>query len=252
MFAPAIDAPLDPFRHHPELRGLVTPSEQSFFRDFEPVEMEAKLAARGVPAGWCHSEADREACRKHTLASWPKGDMWVFAYGSLMWDPAIAFTDVRRARIEGYARRFCLLDTLGVRGTAEVPGLMAGLDVGVECHGLVFCIAEADREAETDRLWRRERIAPGYHATMVAAETDFGTVQALAFVADRSAASIVPDLPREDQIRYIATGKGIIGTSLAYIETLARQFDAIGIADPDLASLLDAARRYHAEQAQQA
>ena len=241
--------PLDPYRHHPELRGRITPPETSYFRDFDPADMERDLAARGVAPGWRLSDDAREACRRRVMADWPPGDLWVFAYGSLMWDPGLAFTEVRRARIEGHARRFCLLDTIGARGTAEAPGLMAALDRGGCCQGLVFRIAEADREAETERLWRRERIAPGYHAERVAAETDHGLVPALAFVADRRAASIDCDLPREVQIRYIATGRGFRGSSRAYLESLAAQFDALGIRDAELASLLAAVRAYRAEGA---
>ena len=77
----------------------------------------------------------REASRRVTLAS-HTGDLWVFAYGSLMWDPAMDFTEVRRAWLPGHARRFILCDIYGARGTPEAPGLMAALDWGEPVCGV--------------------------------------------------------------------------------------------------------------------
>lgn len=57
----------------------------------------------------------------------------MFAHGSLMWDPAIDFAEVRRAWLPGHARRFILCDIHGARGTRDAPGLMAALDRGDGC-----------------------------------------------------------------------------------------------------------------------
>ena len=84
-------------------------------------------------------------------------------------------------------------------------------------------------DAETGFIWRRELFAPAYRPVFVGARTALGRVEALAMVADRDAHIIHPDLSRSDQVRFLATGEGILGSSLAYIETLAAQFDALHI-----------------------
>ncbi|MFY0635686.1 MAG: gamma-glutamylcyclotransferase [Vannielia sp.] len=199
------------------------------------------LQSRGLPTGWWYSDAEREADRAATLARRPTQDLWVFAYGSLMWDPAFHFSEVRRAHAPGHARRFILLDTRGGRGTAETPGLMAALDTcpeGPGCDGLAFRIPAAQVEAESAILWQRERVADGYLSRFIDTTHAGGTVPALTFLADHSSATMVPTLSRETQIEYIATGTGILGTSADYLRTIARQFAELRIADPDITALL--------------
>lgn len=139
----------DPFRHHPELRGRIVDPDLSFFRGFEPAAHDARMRALGFPDDWRYSDAEREARRRSLLAGRGRQPLWVFAYGSLMEDPGFHFSDVRHGRIAGYARRFCLKDTFGWRGSAAAPGLMAALDKGFGCEGLVFCIAPEAVETES-------------------------------------------------------------------------------------------------------
>ncbi len=234
----------DPFVWHPELRALISDPLASFFRSFRPEDLDERLQQNGAPADWRRSDVEREDSRARTLSGRYHSDLWIFAYGSLMWDPAIRFDEVRHARIHGLARRFCLKDTLGGRGTAEAPGLMAALDQGPGCDGLVFRVAKDRLEDETKILWRREMLGRSYKPLFAHADTAQGTVEALAFAADRAAGQICPHLSRSEQVRYIATGKGFLGTSLQYIESLASHFNALGIDDEDVTSLLDEARRY--------
>ncbi|WP_172300079.1 gamma-glutamylcyclotransferase [Pseudoruegeria sp. HB172150] len=236
----------DPFRHHPGLRGKITDPHKSFFRTFQPADIDAHMAAQGIGPDWRYTDETREAFRNAALEGRRDQDLWVFAYGSLMWDPALDFEEVRRARVTGYARRFILKDVMGGRGTAEVPGVMAALDTGPGCDGLVFRIAAARLEEETRILWNRERLSPCYHETFVTAETDQGRVTALAFTADYSARMIVPDLPHDLQVQYAATGAGILGTSLEYLENLAEHFEIMRIEDHDLTHFLAEVHAYRA------
>lgn len=237
----------DPFRHHPRLRAVITPREQSNFKDFRVETARARMAENGLPDDWVQSEEDREACRARALAGRMDRDLWVFGYGSLMWDPGIHFTEVRRAFVPGVARRFILVDVNGGRGTRDAPGAMAALDRGDGCHGLVFCIPAEVLEPETYSLWSRERIGGAYSPAFVPAQTAFGEVEALTFLADHSAPQIDPDLSHADQVRLIATGAGILGTSLAYLENLAAHFDAMGIDAPEVARLLADVRAYRGD-----
>lgn len=235
----------DPFRHHPGLRDLIADPESSFFRDFTAEDFCAAIAKRGLPVPETTPDDVREAGRK-ALLSGCEGDLWIFAYGSLMWDPCVTFAEVRRAQAVDHARKFILKDTLGGRGTANAPGLMVALDTspGTICNGLVFRI-EADLvEAETARLWRRERLVPAYNEVWVSAETAQGVVRAATFRADHGSALIDTTLSFEEKVRYTATGSGFLGSSLDYIRGISKHFREMKIDDPEVARLLAAAELY--------
>jgi cation transport protein ChaC len=224
----------------------VTPPLDSFFRDFSVAKLEALARERNLPMGWWHSDAEREAIRAADLKGRRGGDLWVFAYGSLMWDPAIRVSEIRRATAPRHARRFILKDIYGGRGTAEAPGLMAALDDGEGCEGLALRIPRALLEEETAILWRRERIGPAYHAAFIPLDADGERLEAVAFVADHDAELIVPDITRDEQIRCLATGEGFLGTSLDYIRGVERKFRALGIHDAEVVALREAAEAYRA------
>ncbi|WP_424964915.1 gamma-glutamylcyclotransferase [Dinoroseobacter sp. S375] len=229
--------PSDPFAHHPELRGQIADPETSFFRTFD---VEALLQAHPHLTDlrdWVYSDAEREAIRRDALAG-HDGDLWIFGYGSLMWDPALRFVELRRARLEGYARRLILLDDKGGRGTKEAPGLMAALDDGPGCDGLAFRIAAADVEIETEILFRREMIGPGYLPILHPVALADQTVSALVFVADHSEAVILGDICRDRQLRYLATGSGLLGTSRDYLASIVDHFCQFGIEDAHCSALL--------------
>ncbi|WP_193177175.1 gamma-glutamylcyclotransferase [Oricola nitratireducens] len=228
----------DPFAHHPELRGKIVDPLQSSFRTFTTARLAKIIEEQGLPGGWWYSDEEREASRAEALAGNRDRDLWVFAYGSLMWDPAFRFAEVRRAHVPGYARRFILKDILGGRGTRDAPGLMAALDKGPGCEGLLFRIVHDHVEEETEVLWRREKVGPAYIPTFVDAVVSGERVPALAFVADHEAELIDASLTRDEQIHYLATGTGFLGTSLEYLENIASHFAALGIEDEDVSALL--------------
>jgi len=231
----------DPFRHHPELRGEIVDPLESAYRTMDLALLDEKMVAAGAPATWRHSDGHREKSRRTTLEGRLEGDLWLFAYGSLMWDPAFRFNEVRTALLKGYGRSFCVRSTLG-RGTPEKPGLMAGLDQGGDCHGLAFRIGREVIDEETRIIWRREMLLHAYAPEFVALETGEGGIEALAFVVDHSAKSYLPGLSLEETAHYMATGAGVFGSSLAYLENLAEQFATIGIEDAALFKLCDRAR----------
>ena len=234
----------DPFIHHPVLRDRIIAPEESPLRDLDLEKLDEQVRAQGLAGDWRLTDADREASRHAVMQGRMDKDLWVFAYGSLMWNPAFKFAEIRRGRIEGYHRSFCLYDTRGGRGTKDRPGLMAGLDAGGACDGLAFRIP-AELVAEESRiLWKREMLTGVYVPTFVACETDLGPVEALTFVADRDNPVIRTDLPRETQIRCIATGSGRLGTSREYLENLADHFEALGIPDAEVFDLLEDVRAW--------
>lgn len=238
----------DPFARHPELRGCITDPMTSAMRSLDLAALEARLTALGLPVGWWHSDAEREASRAEAMEGRCGRDLWVFAYGSLMWDPALRFAEVRRAHVPTHARRFILKDIYGGRGTRAAPGLMAALDDGPGCDGLLFRIAAGEVETETEVLWRREKMAPAYRPVFVPAIMDDAQVEALAFVADHDAELIDARVTRTEQVRYLATGTGFLGSSLDYLRKVCAQCAVLGIPDPDLCALLAEAEALAAAQ----
>ncbi len=237
----------DPFAHHPELRDLITDPETSFFRTFSVATLLPQLLSQGLPVDWWYSDAEREALRRAALTGREDAPLWVFAYGSLMWDPAFRFTDLRRARAPQHARRFILKDTKGARGTPEAPGLMAALDDGPGCEGLAYLIPAEAVEHETEILWRREQLGPAYHARFIELDLSDSRITALTFVANHASELIVPDLPHAEQVRILATGTGFMGSSFDYLANIASHFRALGIDDPDVVRLLRDTDAYRAE-----
>ena len=148
--------------------------------------------------------------------------VWVFAYGSLIWNPMVHHVERRVAHTPDWHRAFCL-STKGGRGTPENPGLMLGLRPGAGhhgagCTGVAFRIEEALIEPELDLIWRREMVARGYIPRWVPLAAPDGSAlgEGVAFTSD-------PEGPGycelEDAViaRRLATAKGRMGTAAEYL-----------------------------------
>ena len=153
------------------MRDKITDPLTSFFRTFRVESILEKHPELEWVGEFLHTDDEREQSRLEALKDHPDEDLWVFAYGSLMWDPAFKFSEVRRAKVADYSRRFILKEIYGGRGNREVPGLMAALDHGDGCDGLAFRIPQDIVDVETEILWRRELVAPTYIPTFVTADT---------------------------------------------------------------------------------
>ena len=237
-------AAADPFSFHPELRDKISDPLTSPSRTLTTAKLAAVSKERGLPLGWWYSDSEREAERAEVLAGRRNTDLWVFGYGSLMWDPAFLFEEVRRAHVPGYARRFILKDIYGGRGTVDAPGLMVALDKGPGCDGLAFRVSRENTDEETKVLWRRERIGPAYRPVFVEAIAANSRMMALTFVADHEADLIDASLTRAQQIEYCASGTGFMGSSLDYLKNIHRQFVALGIHDHEVSGLLRETEAY--------
>ena len=230
----------DAFIHLPDLRDRVThPGKSQLRLTPEMFAMwERRARAAGLPANWRLSDEAIEASRLALLGD-HKGseDLWIFSYGSLMWDPGFHFAEVRLADVEGYQRRFTLRIDLG-RGSRDHPALMLSLEEQQGCcRGLAFRIAAADVHAESSILWRREMLRGGYAPAMVPMTTPQGLITALAFVSNTSHPSYVGELPFAETAATIARGKGILGTNREYLVQLVTQLQALDIHDPYVAQL---------------
>lgn len=84
-----------------------------------------------------------------------RSPLWLFVYGSLLWNPALDHVEQRRAVVHGWRRAFCL-SIRNYRATPQAPGLMLALARGGCCLGAVFRLPDGEREALVLRLLRRE------------------------------------------------------------------------------------------------
>ena len=121
----------------------------------------------------------REQTQKKAVSHFdPSEDIWLFAYGSLLWNPTIAYEEIRLGQLFGFHRRFCLQTLLG-RGTPECPGLMLALDYGGSCKGLAYRISRKLAENELRIIWNREMVSNSYVAKVVRLKTETRPLKAI-------------------------------------------------------------------------
>ena len=170
----------------------------------------------------------------------PAHDLWLFAYGSLMWRPGFAFEEARRARLTGYRRCFCIY-SVHHRGTPERLGMVLGLDRGGVCEGIAYRIA-AHRVAETRGYLRaRELINGVYREALVPVELEQdppAEVRALTYIVERAHPNYAHRLPLALQARLIRGGKGVSGANLDYLVSTVRHLRELGIREPELERLV--------------
>lgn len=164
-------------------------------------------------------------------------DIWLFGYGSLIWNPMVEVTEKQLGRIYGYHRRYCLRTRIG-RGTPELPGLILGLERGGCCTGQALKLEKKIAIDELDLLWKREMINSSYQPRLVKVHLDNGhAVNAVTFVIDHKSPSYVCDMSLDEKATIIATAKGFIGTSFEYFDRTRASLIELGLYDPYLEKL---------------
>jgi cation transport protein ChaC len=190
-------------------------------------ELARELALAGAPMPFL-SRAEREATRRAILAELPTGaPLWLFGYGSLMWNPAAHVAETRPALLRGWRREFCLWSPLG-RGTPQRPGLTLALLPGGSCRGLALKLAPELVESESEVIWRREMLSGAYRPRWVTLGAEAGPMRAVTFVANISHPGVARALPFETVVEVLASAEGRIGRCRDYLAQLVRELDAIG------------------------
>lgn len=181
------------------------------------------------------SEEERAASLDVFMRARPAGPLWVFAYGSLIWNPALKTAERRIARVEGWHRTFCLSMTVG-RGTPALPGLALGLDYGGECLGVAYRIAEEELQPELRVLWSREMLLGGYTPQWVEVlgvdGMPFG--HAVTFAIDDEHHHYAGDISLRTTIRRLATAAGNWGSAADYLFRTIEALRMQGIHDADI------------------
>jgi len=191
------------------------------------------------------SEADPVHYRSLDL---PRGDLWVFAYGSLMWDSGFRHTAAEPGLLRGYHRTFCIYSSR-YRGTVAKPGLVLGLDPGGACKGITYRIAAADKAISLETLWQREMRRGVYLPRMLPVSTPYGRRSALAFVANRAHTGYAGRIAIEEAARIIAACCGERGPNVDYLVYTLRHLDALGVHDRHLHRLLALVRERQSRNA---
>ena len=176
------------------------------------------------------------------------GDLWVFGYGSLLWNPGFPVAETRVARLHDWRRSFCM-SSIHHRGTPEAPGLVLALDhaPGAVCHGIAFRVEAAQAQSTLVYLRERELISSAYLETRQQVAFAQGGLQAdvLTYVIDPAHEQYCT-LPLEDQAQIIARAVGGRGPNDEYLANTATHLHALGLPDPDLDWLVARVRQIKA------
>ena len=214
-----------------------------------------------IPAHLAWSEAQIAQSLADTLAARPRPDgpsgpaggnagmkapddeaVWVFAYGSLIWNPLIAFEAQCNATLQGWRRSFCLR-TISGRGRPDEPGRMLSLQPGEATQGVALRVPAAQVAHELKLLWTREMTMGGYRPAWVElALHEGGTVHAIAFTGNPGHASHECDDSVPTVARRIAVACGAFGRNLDYLLALHEALRARGLQDDYVDQLMKAVR----------
>jgi cation transport protein ChaC len=173
-------------------------------------------------------------------------DVWIFAYGSLMWNPLFHYIERRPATLRGFHRSFCLWSIIG-RGTLECPGLVLGLDSGGQCCGLAYRLSAVNARDELKLLWQREMVVGSYFPRWVRVDAQpcaqsagcTEELRALAFVINRDHPNYAGKLPIETIVNALASARGRIGSAAEYLFSTVDTLSAHDLRDPHLEALRD-------------
>ena len=171
-----------------------------------------------------------------TDAELAEGDLWVFGYGSLMWNPGFAVTERVPARLIGEHRALCVYSFVH-RGTPEQPGLVLGLDRGGACRGIAFRVPDRHRVETVAYLREREQVTSVYREVKRSVWLDDDArrrVSALVYVVDRGHDQYAGRLTMAEQIRLVRQGHGRSGPNRDYVLSTVQALEAQGCRDAQL------------------
>ena len=167
------------------------------------------------------------------------GEVWFFAYGSLIWKPACDFVEIRTGLVRGWHRAFCLGWNTRHRGSDKNPGLMLALDRGGACKGVLYRVPPHAVEDNLIKLMEREMgwRPSAFPPRLVNVSSGERTIRALTFCVDRNSGRYVSGLPIERIADVLATAVGTRGSMAEYLFATVRHLEQLGIHDPHLWAL---------------
>lgn len=182
------------------------------------------------------TDADYDDLVQSLIARRPEGGFWVFAYGSLIWNPEFDHVDRRVVRAHGWRRSFCLGWDYRFRGSDEQPGLMMALDRGGQCKGVAFRLPDEALEENLHRLVRREMsmVPSAFPARWIRVEGEGDGLTALTFAMNRSSGRYISGLDDEALADVLAVACGFRGSMAEYLHATVAKLEELGIRDRHL------------------
>jgi len=178
----------------------------------------------------------------HTLAAKPKPSdgIWVFAYGSLLWDCPVKTDSLIPATAVGWHRTWSLEDTV-IRGTIERPSLTMGLESGDQCQGVALHLNESTLALELKILWRREMLFGAYSPQWIEVKDMLGRPldPCIAFTQNTASPRYLGSLPYENVVRRLASASGPFGSSIEYLSLVQTSLSKVGLIDTKVDQLLE-------------
>lgn len=174
-------------------------------------------------------------------------EVWIFGYGSLIWDPGFQPAEQVLARASGYRRSFCMR-SVHHRGTKDENGLVLALDAIADavCDGVAFRPQPDQVEDVLAQTRARELISSAYvEVAFPLALADGRNISAIAYVIDPDHVQYC-QLDLGEQARIIARAVGGRGPNWEYLYNTAQHLRELGIADPELEDLATAVREIRA------
>ena len=145
--------------------------------------------------------------------------MYVFGYGSLIWNPGFEFQTSELAEIKNYKRSFSMW-SIHHRGTVKRPGLVLALEKcnGRSCKGVVFSVSPDNYTQVLLYLRERELVSSAYEETEVQVElaTSKQLVTAITFVIKKDHDQYC-QLTLDEQAKIIAVAEGGRGRNDEYL-----------------------------------
>ena len=167
--------------------------------------------------------------------------MWVFGYGSLLWNPGFTPAETKLAKLTDYHRSFCMR-SIHHRGTESHPGLVLALDELAEasCSGLAFAVRPEEEGHVLAYLRERELVSSAYLEKTLGVQFSDGTeVEAVTYVIDPHHVQYCGGLALEEQAQIISTAVGGRGPNTEYLFNTASHLHELGIQDAELDWLAD-------------
>ncbi len=164
--------------------------------------------------------------------------IWLFGYGSLMWNPDFEMVDKISGEIEGYHRKLCL-KSLVYRGTPDYHGLVFGLEIGYSCQGMCFRIAPEKVKTELMKVWKREMFAGTYIPKWVKVKINQSYISAVTFVINKKHDHYLPNLEFKEVVKRVVRAKGKRGSCQDYVKNTIKHLKKFGLRDKYLDTLLE-------------
>ena len=161
-------------------------------------------------------------------------DIYIFAYGSLLWNPTVDYEEQFIAKIFGFHRSFCMKTRLG-RGSFENPGLMLGLDKGGSCLGSAFKLTNKTAIQNIDILFRREMVTGAYRPKLLKTKLENGkNVLSLAFTVDKKHKNYFPKNTPQIKANIISKAHGFLGRCEEYLNNTLESLSELKITDKEM------------------